>query len=61
MVSLRERMTESEKLKFQLLQQKMLEAPSYLNALYFKLRADWVLYRAEHRIVRDSKARLKCN
>jgi len=61
MVSLNDLMTESEKLKFQLLQEKMLEAPSYLNAWYFKVRANWVLNRAERRIVREGKEKLKCN
>lgn len=59
MATLSDLMKESEKLKFRLLQQKMLQAPSYLNAWYFKQRADWVLYRAERRIMREGKTKLK--
>ena len=51
----------SEKLKFRLLQQQMMEAPTYLTSLYFKLRADGVLYRAARRIKREAKQRQKIN
>lgn len=59
MTTLSELMKESEKLKFRLWQQKMVEASSYLNAWYYKQRADWVLYRAERRIVREGKTKLR--
>lgn len=49
----------SEELKFRLLQQRMMEAPTYLTSLYFKLRADGVLYRAERRIKREAKKKQK--
>lgn len=49
----------SEKLKFRLLQQQMMEGPTYLTSLYFKLRADRVQNRAERRICREAKARQK--
>lgn len=55
MATLSELMRESEKLEFRLLQQRMMEAPTYLTSLYFKLRADAVLYRAERRIKREAK------
>lgn len=54
-----DRMKGSEKLKFRLLQQRMMEEPTYLTSLYFKLRADRVLNRAERRIRREAKARQK--
>lgn len=57
MATLNELMKESEKLKFRLWQQKMLEAPSYLNAWYYKKRADWVLSQAERRIMREAKTK----
>lgn len=50
MATLRDLMTETEKLKLKLFQERMLSAPSYPSAYYFKLRADFVLYRAERRI-----------
>jgi len=59
MATLASLMKESEKLKFQRLQEKMLEAPKYLTSLSFKLRADGVLYLAERRIRREAKERRK--
>lgn len=55
MTTLSDLMKGSEKLKFRLLQQQMMEAPTYLSSFYFKLRADGVLYRAERRINREAK------
>lgn len=59
MATLSELMKGSEKLKFRLLQQRMMEAPTYLTSLYLKLRADRVLNRAERRIRREAKERQK--
>lgn len=59
MATLSELMKGSEKLKFRLLQQRMMEASTYLTSLYFKLRADGVLHRAERRIQREAKGRHK--
>lgn len=59
MPTLSELMKGSEKLKFKILQQRMMEAPTYLTSLYFKLRADAVLRRAERRIRREAKGRQK--
>ncbi|PKH10558.1 hypothetical protein [Planomicrobium sp. MB-3u-38] len=57
MVTLSELMRESEKLEFRLLQQRMMEAPTFLTSLYFKLRADGVLRQAERRIRREAIGR----
>lgn len=59
MATLSELMKGSEKLKFRLLQQRMMEAPTYLTSMYFKLRADRVLNRADRRIRREAKERQK--
>ena len=61
MATLSDLMKGSEKLKFRILQQQMMEAPTYLTSLYFKLRADGVLYRAERRITREAKKKRNLN
>lgn len=59
MATLSALMKESERLKFGVLQQQMMEAPTYLTSLYFKLREDRVLNRAERRIRQEAKERQK--
>lgn len=56
MLLLKDLMKESEKLEYHLFQGKMMEASGYFSSLYFKLRTDWVLYRAKRRILREEKA-----